>query len=76
MAQNLPLRTNKGYLELFDETGSQAVFETDANSREGRKTQTNKGQNRKDSSGKSSRGDRTEQIFPQKRWIIAADSQT
>lgn len=68
------MRTNKGRLNLLDETGTQVVSEMDANSREGRETRTKKVQSRKLPSGMSSRGERIEQIFfPRK---IAADGQT
>lgn len=72
----LPRRTNKGCLNLLEETGSKAVSEMDANSRDGRETYTGQVQNRKLPSGMHSGGERIQQIsFPLKRWIIAVDGQ-
>lgn len=71
------MRTNKGCLELLKETGTQAVFEMDVNTREGRETPTKKVQNSKLPSGVTNRGERIKQIlFPPRRQIIAADGPT
>lgn len=57
------MRTNKGRLKLLNETGTQAVSEMDANTREEREIPTKKVQNSKLPSGMTRIGERISKSF-------------